>query len=268
MAELSEAAEVVEEVVETVAEGGLSSREIRFLLGGVGVGLLGGAVVATLVTRRRVEAKYMQLAEAEIQDMRVHFEAKTRAGVPKPELDEVVKDLGYSAPNIPKTEEIEDDLANVVEETTQEEVEKVIDEEVLKVAKELEEDTTRDPEDGWDYRVEIASRRPDKPYIINVNELHETDYTETSLIYFTSDDVLCDTDDSVIGDKEGVIGEDNLEKFGHGSGDKNILFIRNDSLGVDMEIVKNNGNYAEVVHGFQHSDTPVRRRRRTVDDEW
>jgi hypothetical protein len=162
-----------------------------------------------------------------------------------------------------------DPREEIEEQMMQKEVQEVIDEEVEKVSKELDEDHSLDPGEGWDYQVEIASRRPDKPYVIHTDETNETEYTETSLIYFASDDVLCDTDDSIIGDREGVVGEENLEKFGHGSGDKNIVYIRNDRLGIEVEVIRNRGSYGEIVHGFvQHSDTPVRRRRRTVDDEW
>lgn len=284
MAELSETTEVVAEAAEVVEEvsRALSPRELRFLLGGIGIGLLGGAVVASLVTRRRLETKYNKIAEDEISEMREHFEARTRAGTPKPELDELVTDLGYSEPNTPQAKELEDAIAReekaiaeVVEEeeaiqTSTGSIPQAAPEEVGEVLEDLKKDTSWDPNDGWDYKTEIANRRPDKPYIIHVDELPETDYTESSLTYYIGDDILCDSDDSVIEDKDGVVGELNLDKFGLGSGDADILYIRNDVLGIQVEVVKNDGHYAEVVHGLQHSYydySPVRRRRHRYDDE-
>jgi len=270
MAELNETTEVVEEVAETVAEvsRALSPREIRFLLGGIGFGLLGGAVVTTLVTRRRLETKYTKIAEDEIDEMRKHYDARARVVEQKPELNTLVTNLGYSEPNAPKVEEIVEKPDVEVKEAP---VEKRDPRDVLEEAQnssEVVRDTSWDADDGWDYPTQIAQRSPDKPYIIHADELQEEDYTDTFLKYYAEDDVLCNADGSVIDDKDDIVGEINLEKFGLGSGDVNILYIRNDKLGMHMEVFREDGSYSEQVHGYvQHSDTPFRRRRRKYDDE-
>lgn len=285
MAELTEATDVVAEVADSVADEAthvaevsraLDPRELRLFLVGLGVGLVGGAVAGGLVANRRLRLKYEQVAEDEIDEMREHFRARLLAKEEKPNLtamtkkaETIAQDEGYSAPNTPKLEEVKDAVVEeeVVEEVVVEEVEEDAPEEEV-VRNVFEADTGKDPDDDWDYAAETAARNPKKPYIIHVDEQHESDYPESSLVYYEGDDVLCSEDDSVIEDKEAVVGVENLNRFGHGSGDKNVLYIRNDVLGIEVEVVKNDGNYAEVVHGFvQHSDVPSRRRHRKFDDD-
>jgi hypothetical protein len=45
-----------------------------------------------------------------------------------------------------------------------------------------------------------------------------------------------------------------LDRFGHGSNDPSIVYIRNDTLEIIYEVVKSPHYYAEEVHGFKHED--------------
>jgi hypothetical protein len=282
--------EAVAEVAEQVAEEALEVAEISRSLSGrdLSIGLLiGGALGAGtcfLVLRKKLETKYNQLAEDEIDEMREHFQARLRVREEKPELGELagkVEDLGYATPNAPTPPEAPS-LVDVVE-PTDEELEDMAgtplegEEEKegesftaieAKQAANIFEDTTKDADDEWDYEHEQNMRVPDKPFVIHYDERGETNHSEATFVYYTGDDVLCDARDHVIEDKEAVVGEENLTKFGHGSRDKNVVYIRNNVLAVDIEVVKHEADYAEVVHGFvKHSDEPVRRRRRPTEDD-
>jgi hypothetical protein len=108
-----------------------------------------------------------------------------------------------------------------------------------------------------DYADEIAARDPDFPYIISEAEFHENeDYTEVTLSYFQGDNKVVNgksellTDDDV----DGLIGKENLLKFGHRSGDDNILYIRLDRIGMIFEVIRSMGTYAHEVLG---QDSPV-----------
>lgn len=270
MAELTEAAtEAVAEVAEEVADQAEHVAEVsravdgRALGIGLTIGLVGGGVIGGLYMNRRLRLKYEQIAEAEIEEMREHFRKRLVAKEEKPDLNElskVVKREGYAAPNVPIIEERKD-------EAKEEESAVVAKAEEVEVKEEASEAVQNVFNDEWDYEAEIALRRPEYPYVIHIDEQHERDYTESTLTYYAGDDVLCDERDNVIEDPEHVVGVANLEKFGHGSGDKNIVYIRNDQLAVEMEVVKNDDSFAEVVHGFvQHSEI-ARRRRRQFDDE-
>lgn len=292
MAELTDATDVVADVAETVAEEATqvaeASREVdpqrlRLLLGGLGVGLIGGALIGGLVVSKRLKTKYAKIAEEEIDEMREHFRARLVAKEEKPDLSAEAKGItereGYAKPNTPVIEEDQDE---VVAEETIEEADVVVEESPSQEAPEdgktkirLADDPTAfdrdddiDPDDGWNYKTELESRTAERPYVIHIDERHELDHTETTLVYYEGDDVLSAEDDSVIADKDKVVGIDNLNKFGHGSGDKNVVYVRNDKMGIEVEVVRNNSNYAEVVHGFvQHSDDSHRMKRRGKFDD-
>jgi len=59
-----------------------------------------------------------------------------------------------------------------------------------------------------------------------------------------------------------------VEKFGHGSGDPNVVYIRNEQYTAEIELCRSPNSYAEEVHGFKHSDEVEYRtpRRYSIDD--
>lgn len=124
--------------------------------------------------------------------------------------------------------------------------------------------------DDFDLVEEARHRSLESPYVISKDEFmeNEPDYPQNSITYYSGDDVLADDRDQPVDNVEDLVGTDNLSRFGHGSGDKNIVYIRNDRVEVDFEIAYSGGKYSEEVHGFiAHSDRPLRRKMRQRDDE-
>ena len=118
-----------------------------------------------------------------------------------------------------------------------------------------------DPETywSWDEELERRENEPDKPYVITLEEYMagEKNYTQTALTYFDGDDVLADERDSIIEDIEATVGRENMLRFGHASNDRNLVYIRNDRIELDFEVVHSDGKYAEEVLGFvEHADKP------------
>jgi hypothetical protein len=114
-----------------------------------------------------------------------------------------------------------------------------------------------------DYEAEDASRSADRPYVLDVNEFMNTEvgYTQLTLTYFAEDNVLAGEDDEAIPDIEGWIGMFNLNKFGHRSGDEKTVYIRNERLERDFEVIHDGGSYAEMVHGIVQEKTNRNARR-------
>lgn len=107
----------------------------------------------------------------------------------------------------------------------------------------------RDDED-WDYETELQNRAPDKPYILHRDEFFgdEMGYEEThggrvSMTWYEGDQILTDSKDVPIYDVAGMVGE---FVFGHGSGDPNICYVRNERLELDIEILRDDGKYSDV----------------------
>lgn len=125
------------------------------------------------------------------------------------------------------------------------------------------------PISDFDYAAEVAKRDPENPYVITHDEFMENEngWTQQSLTYFNGDDTLVDDQSMPIEDIEAIVDSENLTKFGHGSRDKNIVYVRNERLETDFEIALSMGEFSKEVAGLgelKHS-APVRRFR--SDDE-
>ncbi len=112
--------------------------------------------------------------------------------------------------------------------------------------------------EGWDYEVERAARdaNPGDPYVIHHDEYYEneTNYEQAKLTYYEGDNVLLDERDQPVAD-DSVVGEDNLAKFGHGSKDGHIVYVRNDNVEVDFEIHRSMGSWQEELFGSNDEDS-------------
>jgi hypothetical protein len=264
MAELTETAtEAVAEAAETVAEQattvaevsrGLSPREIRLVLAGIGLGAAVGAFVGGRLVEKRLRTKYQEYAENEIDQMREHFRSQMIARERKPDLGEMskkIEDLGYSTPG-------NDDGAATPMAVPPEEPEEP----------EQSENNIFDmaSDKNWDFEAEKSTRSADKPYVIHVDEYgEERSYSHVSFVYYAGDDTLADEREQPVDDIERTVGQDNLDKFGHGSGDPNVVYVRNDRIAVEFEILRSDSNYAEQVAGIEHSDVSMKRRGPTWD---
>lgn len=270
----------------------VSRAATRFGFGGLIVGAGLGAVGAYFVTKKQLETKYSEIAASEIAEMREHYQAKIVAldgQQTKPELESLVRDAGYSS-ELQTEPPMAVTPPNSVVEAAQEEVDtpqkrqEVIDDLDDSDTADAQEDQEREqtervfdksepqPIDGWDYVTERSRRSPLRPYVIHIDEKGQTEdrYDDLTFTYYEADDVLCNEADEVISgpERENLVGEGNLNRFGHGSGDSNIVYIRNDRMETVIELVRSPNAYAEEVHGFQHSeDYPRQRRRGRFDDD-
>lgn len=97
---------------------------------------------------------------------------------------------------------------------------------------------------------EVTKEMIDKPYVISPDEFGEIyDYEKISLTYY-SDGVLADENDEIVEDFDELIGEDALDSFGEYEDDS--VFVRNDKLKCDYEILNDQRDYAEVMQKKPH----------------
>lgn len=126
---------------------------------------------------------------------------------------------------------------------------------------------------GFDYEVEVSKRTEFEPYIITEDEYlqDEMGYEQSALTYYEEDGVLADDEDIPVPDSDALVGDDHLVRFGHGSRNENVVFVRNDRLEMEFEIERSNGSYTKEVAGFdeesiKHSDSSGIRKFRRYDE--
>lgn len=83
------------------------------------------------------------------------------------------------------------------------------------------------------------------PYVISPEQFGEKDdYDQISLTYY-SDHVLADENDEIMDDVEDSVGSDSLTHFGEYEDDS--VYVRNDRLKVDYEILLDSRPYSNVL---------------------
>lgn len=80
----------------------------------------------------------------------------------------------------------------------------------------------------------------------------ECDYNQATLTWYEGDQVLADQDDTVIENVDPIVGQKNL-LFGLNSADENVVYIRNEPLEYDYEVIRSTGSYATVVLGLEQA---------------
>lgn len=102
----------------------------------------------------------------------------------------------------------------------------------------------------WDYDAEQANRQSGGPYVLHVDEFmnDETGFRQEVLTYYSGDDILVDGADQPVPNYERIVGE---LRFGHGSNDANVVYVRNESVRMEWEILNHPGRYAVEVLGLE-----------------
>ncbi len=90
------------------------------------------------------------------------------------------------------------------------------------------------------------------PYVISDVDFmqNELEHNSVTLTYYEGDRTLVDERDEPIEDLDGTIGAHILMRFGERSNDKNVVYIRNKKLDLDIELIRSKGSYATEVLGL------------------
>lgn len=84
-------------------------------------------------------------------------------------------------------------------------------------------------------------------HVITANEQQESGYEQVTWTYYAKDGVVTDVHEDRIEDYAKFLGTDFIEMFGVGSDDENVVYIRNEVLMIDYEVVRSHGAYVEEV---------------------
>jgi hypothetical protein len=264
------AEEVVNEVANNFEEAAEVTRKINaagvgYFAVGIGIGAAVGFYFGYKFNREKIRAEVYKEAEAEVDLLRTVYLEKTLNATPKndededededlplqgtvptekPPVDEVVENLGYNV-RVPSRERPLPAPVPIHE----------LPGDILDDLPENPVGTSKSMNAGWNYEKELLHRSPDAPYIIHQNEYNHSnpEYAKVIYTYYADDDYLIDTDDNrPVHNGDVIVGVDNL-KFGHGSDDVDVVFVRNDIQELDMQICRINKSYEEEELGFHSS---------------
>lgn len=166
-----------------------------------------GALIGSAVTWKLLKTKYEQIAQEEIESVKEAF------GAVKKQEDDV--------------ETVESDTERV-----NRELEEIIDGYVSHNDERPEK------------KEEEKDMGEDRPYVISPDDFGDCDYTLVSFTYYL-DGVVTNEQDKIVGNVDELIGEESLEHFGEYEDDS--VFVRNDKLQMDFEILKDYREYYEEI---------------------
>lgn len=105
---------------------------------------------------------------------------------------------------------------------------------------------TEEESDKNEEEEDTVSIMEDRPYVIKPEDFDEFDEYEAISLTYYADGVLTDEYDEIVEDVDNIVGLDALNHFGEYEEDS--VFVRNDRLRCDYEILKDYRNYADVYH--------------------
>jgi len=102
---------------------------------------------------------------------------------------------------------------------------------------------------GWDWAEELPKREGAEYYILHRDEFmnNEKDYAQETLTYYKGDDIVADQQDAPIYGYHGMMGE---LLFGHGSDDPLVVYIRNEHIRMEWEVLLHTGRFEVEVLGM------------------
>lgn len=191
-----------------------------------------GAAIGSVVTWKIVKTKYEKIAQDEIDSVKEVFSKKRIIDCAKAKLD--------------KKKYVSTDIFDNTDESCG----------ITKDKPDIREYAAKLQESGYfNYAkadsVEEKETNEKEPYVIPPEEFGEIeDYDTISLTYY-ADGYLTDDQNEIVEDADDVVGLDSLDHFGEYEDDS--VFVRNDRLKADYEILFDPRNYLDVINKSPHS---------------
>lgn len=188
--------------------------------------LIAGATIGSAVTWKLVKNKYEQIAREEIDSVKEVF-SKRESSEPSVSISKETAELGKAmADGFEAGVNNTEDLTHVKA--------------LMQAARYTSYSDKDKKEEKGEEPLAI------EPYIIPPEELGECDYEVVSLMFY-ADGVLTDEMDEVIetdDEIDDIVGLDSLNHFGEYEDDS--VFVRNDELQTDYEILRDVRRYADI----------------------
>ncbi len=172
-----------------------------------------GAVIGSAVTYKLLETKYKRIAQEEIDSVKETFFEMRSESINREKTEDIQPKVANEKSNIK-------DYATVVKDSGYSDSNN---------AKKEETNVNSVP----------------RPRVIPPDEFGEEDYAVVSLSYY-ADGIIADDWDKIVEDVASTVGEDFVNHFGEYEDDS--VFVRNDELETDYEILRDTRNFSDVVN--------------------
>ena len=170
-----------------------------------------GAAVGSAVTWKILKDKYERIVQEEIESIKEVF-----SGMAEETSEDDESDEGNHQINWDELEDLDEELEEYANLTN-----------------------LYSSEKGGAEKVEVA-----QPYVISPYDFGEIDEFHTISLTYYADGVLEDDEQNIVTDVDELIGEKSLTTFGEYEDDS--VFVRNERLQTDFEILKDPRTYAEA----------------------
>ena len=200
----------------------MSSKGLTFLA------FIAGAGIGSVCTWQLLKRKYELIAQEEIDSVKAAYAER-----------KIVEEVGKSF-----VEGFRDGLKVAEDRTSKDEDDM-----------DFKKDASIIQKEGYtDYSKTVEEKKGaafvEKPYVISPEEFGEfEEYEKISLTYY-ADEVLADENDEEVDDVDEIVGKESLNHFGEYEDDS--VFVRNDRLKCDYEILLDQRNYSDVVKTMPH----------------
>lgn len=242
---------------------------VKTVIAGIAIFAAGGAA-GVFATKRYFEEKANMRADEEIEEMKEFYRKNLGKEALVGEINNIInegeKEKDEMAPIKIAYEKIAGNY------NRNEELKANMDISALKY-KDPEEDE-EDEDQGTEFPDEyspVRTRYPgnqEEPKVISIEEYQDGNphFDKCTLVYYELDNTLADEAEDIIPDVNSVIG-DGLLSFGELSEDADTVYIRNEALGIDYEVLRMEKSYLESVLG-ELPPAPQKKRRavRSGDD--
>lgn len=229
-----------------------------------------GGTIAYLTTHKALDMKYKEIADAEIHQVREHYQVLRKEGPvysdPVNAYEQIMLERGEDPVDLTKnnytdllknlseggvpaaeyvskaTRDADGDLENAFGD---------LENAVAIVKSVFDAEEVDDPgEEVHGKYVRVNLNEEKDIYVISQPTFfaNESDMTQTTISYFAEDDVYADEDDNVIDIVDLLIGTE-ATPYGYMSNGEDLVYIRNEALEVEYEVVRSHGSYQDEVLG-------------------
>lgn len=236
--------------------------------------ILGGALIGSTATfviaRKAIALHYRDISEAEIESVKDSYDLlhkKGRYSDPKLAFEALKEKVSELESYEDKLDENGYFKYDDVDDKDPDELE-----ELMVVGEPAKGDTRPDPEaivkDILDERP-APPRDPAKPYIITVEEFMTDNehYSKNTVNYYEYDNTVSSEDDSIVQNHESFLGSEFVKYVGWNAGGDHTVYVRNENLESDYEVLVSPGSYEEDVLGILPDEHPKKKMLEQRNDE-